>query len=162
MLEQIHEYFSAEKSESLVFIAGGLTALVAGGFFLFRGAFFKGFACPLIIVALIQLVVGTTVYLRTDRQVAALVHQLETEPEVYRQQELQRMEVVNRNFDLYKLIEIALLAAGIAVAIAGFASRRRFLLGAGCGLTLQSGFMRVLDFFAEARADVYTSQLLGL
>lgn len=162
MLEQMHEYFAAEKSESLLFVAVGLAAFIAGALFLFRDRFLKGMAYPLIAVALIQVTVGNTVYWRTDEQVAALVQQFQTEPEVYRQQELQRMGVVNRNFDLYRLIEFALLGAGICAALAGLASRRRLLAGAGVGLVVQSAFMLVLDFFAETRADLYTARIVGL
>lgn len=162
MIEQMQQYFAAEKGESLVFIVVGVLALAAGGMFQQRAEFLKGLAYPLMAVALIQLTVGLTVYLRTDDQLAVLSRQFEDAPAVYRQQELQRMETVNRNFDRYKRIEIALLLAGVGVIMAGVAKRRSLLVGAGAGLSLQSGVMLALDFFAEARADLYTSQLLGL
>ncbi|HSP06923.1 MAG TPA: hypothetical protein VLR94_07080 [Acidobacteriota bacterium] len=162
MTDAIQSYFQAEKSESLLFLGVGIIALGAGIFFLLRGgAFQKGMACPLIAIALIQIVVGGAVYFRTDRQVAGLLAQYQSSAAEYKEQELPRMEKVNRSFDLYKIIEIVLLLAGIALALY-FRGRSAGWTGAGLGLSLQAALMLTLDLFAEARADVYTKFIRGL
>jgi hypothetical protein len=162
VLEAMQHYFAAEKAEGLFFMCVGVATLGAGLAFWFRRAFLRGVACPLVAIALIQLLVGGTVYGRTDGQVTALEHQLQTEPRQYRAEELQRMDIVNRNFDRYRNIEMGLLASGIALLAAAWWRRRPTLSGVGLGLALQSALMLVLDFFAEARADLYTAQLLAL
>lgn len=156
-------YFAGEKGESVLFIAAGATALVAGLAFLIRGAsILKGAAIPLIAVALIHLVVGGSVFAGTDAQVRALVTQLEQQPTAFKAEESARMAVVNDNFDLYKQIEIALALAGLAMLAFGMQLARPFLAGAGCGLVFQASFTLVLDFFAEARADAYTQALMAM
>lgn len=162
MLDTLQVYFAGEKAESLVFIAAGVVGLLGGVVFLFRGAFLKGMAGPLMAVALIHLVVGGTVYSRTDAQVATLTQQLQQDPVGYRTAELQRMQAVNANFDLYRRIEIGLIALGVLGFAAGWARRRRMLAGAGAGLAWQAAFTLFLDFFAEARADTYTAAILAL
>lgn len=166
MIEQLQLYFGAEKTESLAFVAVGFVALLAGMTFLSVrerfGPFLQGLAYPLVAVAMIQVAVGANVYLRTEGQVAQLSAQLEQAPAEFKAAELARMRVVNRNFDLYKRIEIGLLLLGVACAAIGAARDRRALTGVGVGLVAQSGLMLALDFFAEARADLYTAALLSL
>lgn len=162
MINPIDAYFQAEKSESLLFLAMGIAAVTAGVVFLARGsAFLKGMAYPLIAIALIQVVVGGAVYFRTDRQVAGLKALYHSNSAEYRAQELQRMERVNGNFDLYKLIEIALLLAGFGLFLR-FRHHNPAWAGVGLGLLVQAGIMLTLDFFAEHRADIYTGFILNL
>ena len=162
MTGAIQSYFQAEKSESILFLGIGIAALVAGIVFLVRGsAFQKGTAVPFIAIALIQIVVGGTVYFRTDAQVAQLAALHRSNPADFKAQELPRMEKVNRSFDVYKVIEICLLAAGIALMLY-FRGRSEGWTGAGLGLSLQAAVTLLLDFFAEARADVYTKFIQSL
>jgi hypothetical protein len=160
--QAIHSYFQAEKSESLLFLAVGIVALLAGIFFLLRGSNFqKGMSYPLMTIALIQIVVGASVYFRTDAQVARLLALYRSDPAEYRAQELPRMEKVNRSFDVYKIIESGLVAAGIFLMLY-FRGRSAVWMGAGLGLSLQSALMLILDFFAESRADVYSKFIKAL
>jgi hypothetical protein len=162
-IETLLGYFAGEKAESVLFIAAGATALLAGIAFAWRGApVLKGAAIPLVAVALIHLVVGTTVFTRTDAQVRTLAEQLERDPAAFKAGESARMAVVNDNFDLYKQIEIALALAGLGMAAWGLQRARPFLAGAGCGLAFQAVFTLLLDFFAESRADAYTQALMAM
>ncbi len=166
MLDQMLVYFAAEKAESLLFVGFGMTALLLGlGVLAVRerfSLFLQGFAYPLLAVAMIQVAVGANIYLRTDAQLAALQAQLEQAPDVFKAEETARMRVVNRNFDLYKRLEIGLLLIGVACAAFGAARNLGLLAGVGTGMVVQGGLMLVLDFFAEARADFYTAALLAL
>lgn len=162
-IEILLNYFAGEKAESVLFIAAGATALLAGIAFWLRGAVvLKGAAIPLVAIALIHLAVGTSVFARTDAQVRALIPQLEQQPAAFKAEESARMAVVNDNFDLYKQIEIALALAGLGMVAWGLQRSRPFLAGAGFGLAFQALFTLVLDFFAEARADVYTQALMAM
>jgi hypothetical protein len=110
-------------------------------------------AIPLIAVALIQLVVGTTVYLRSDAQIAQLRQQAQEMPAQFRHDETVRMKAVIANFEVYRNIGIGLLALGMALVVLG--RNREFVLAFGLGLALQSGLMLALDQAAEARAQDY-------
>ncbi len=160
MQEQMVRYFSEEKAESWLFILVGVVALGASVWLLRTGSSYRGMAWPLIAVGLIQLVVGGTVALRTDAQVAALTAQLASSPSAFQLAEVPRMEVVMRNFALYKGIEIALLLVGVALT---YAFRQKELVyGIGVGLVMQASLMLVLDLFAERRGDEYLSALRKL
>lgn len=162
-IETLLNYFAGEKAESVLFMAAGAAALLAGIAFWFRGApVLRGAAVPLVAIALIHLGVGAAVFGRTDDQVRALATQLEQQPAGFKAEESARMSVVNDHFDLYKQIEIALTLAGLATAAWGMQRSRPFLAGAGVALAFQAVFTLLLDFFAEARADAYMQALMGM
>ena len=153
-------YFMAEKRESLLFMAVGFVAIAASVFLWRTGSPWRGMAWPLAAIALIQIVVGSTVYFRTDSQVLGLHTQLAADPEGYMNAELPRMEKVRRGFTVYKAIEIALLVLG---AVGYFLFRdRQTLLAVSLGLMIQSALMLALDLVAEHRADVYMEHLRRL
>jgi hypothetical protein len=154
------EYFLAEKQESLIFLLVGALAIGASIYLLVTRHSYRGMAYPLIAVGLIQIAVGGSVYLRTDAQLAGLGEQLTAAPAAYKAAELPRMEKVATNFTIYKGIEIALLAAGIALTFA-FRQREQ-LYGAGIGLILQASLMLVFDLVAERRADTYMALIREL
>lgn len=136
MQSAIHEYFGAEKFESAFFLAAGLAGIILGAYLFFTGSSYRTAAYPLIAVALIQIVVGASVYLRTDAQVRDLISKYESNPAGYASEENVRMGVVNRNFEIYKGIEIFLLLTGIL-------------------LISEASLMLVLDLIAEKRAWDY-------
>ncbi len=153
MSDQIVSYFSAEKSEAGLFMAVGVAALVASAYLLHGAGRYKAMAYPLIAIAAIQLVVGGTVFFRTDRQVASLQAQHAADRAAFVAAETSRMQTVIANFKLYKGIEIALLAVGILLTLV--LRRSDLWYAVGIGLVIQSSLMLVLDLFAERRADEY-------
>jgi hypothetical protein len=157
MLRTMTDYFLAEKSESLLFIAvGGFSIAIA--VWLWRdGHRLKAMAFPLVAIALIQLVVGASVYFRTDAQLAQLSRQSTAAPAEFKQAETSRMQVVMRNFKLYRWIEVVLLAVGVLLIAA--LPRHDVAVAIGGGLVLQSAFMLLLDLFAEARGQDYMRAL---
>ena len=157
MIKGMTEYFTAEKQESLLFMLVGAFAIAVAIWLWLNGHRLKSIAYPLIAIALIQLVVGSSVYLRTDNQLAQLRDKLVTAPAATTQAELTRMNVVMQGFSLYKTIEIALLIVG--AGLLALMQRSDFAAGIGAGLVVQSAFMLCLDMFAEARGQDYVKAL---
>lgn len=153
-------YFKGEKRESLLFMAAGFASIAASVFLWRTDSAWQGMAYPLIAVALIQIVVGSTVYFRTDAQVLGLHTQLASDPAAYRAAELPRMETVRRSFNLCKGVEITLLVLSIAGYF--FFRERQTLFAVSNGLMLQSALMLALDLVAERRADVYMDHIRRL
>jgi hypothetical protein len=158
-MDFIKTYFSAEKSESLLFISMGTVAIVFSAFTIWRWteSFYKGLAIPLIAIGLIQIVVGCTIYFRTDEQISDLEKLFQTNPSKFKNQEISRMEIVMKNFNLYKKIEIALILIGLLLIL--FAPAREFWLGIGVGMLLQGAAMLSLDIFAERRGIIYIEKI---
>lgn len=160
MHDELVRYFSAEKSESLLFLLAGVGALVASTLLVRSGSPYRGMAIPLGAIGLIQVVVGASVYLRTDGQVAALTGLLEGTPAEFQRAELVRMTAVMRSFQIYKAIEIVILIGGIALAL--LYPRRERLYAAGIGCILQGSLMLMLDLFAEKRGQIYIDAIRRL
>jgi hypothetical protein len=156
----IIRYFTAEKRESLLFMLVGMAAVVAAIFLWRTGSSFRGMGYPLVAIGLIQIVVGGTVYFRTDAQRLGLHKQLASEPRAYVAAETPRMAKVQHGFVVYRWVEISLLA----LSVLGFflLRGRQTLWASSLGLMLQSAVMLAMDFFAERRAEVYVERIRGL
>jgi hypothetical protein len=157
MIKDMSSYFSAEKQESLLFIAVGLAAIGIGAWLWMNGHRLKSMADPLVAIALMQIVVGSSVYLRTDAQLSALSVQLQANPAALKTTETSRMQTVMKSFSIYKAIEMVLLVVGVGVI--AFLQRYAMAAGIGVGLVLQAAFTLALDIFAEARGANYLSAL---
>jgi hypothetical protein len=160
MRSSMIEYFQAEKQEALLFLAVGVVALATAALLLRGGGAWRAMAWPLGVVALIQIGVGGAVFFRTDRQVAALVETLDTDPSAFRNAETARMAQVMSSFRDYAILEVALIAIGIALT--AFFPHRQALYAVGVGLIAQAAFMLVLDLFAAQRGRAYLEALARL
>lgn len=153
-------YFTAEKRASLLFLIAGAAAIAVSVYLWMAASPHRAMGWPLTASALIQIVVGWTVFARTDGQMKDLHTLLNKDKAAYAAAEVPRMEAVQRSFRIYKAIEIVLLAAGLAGA---FLLRDRAALhAASVGLALQAGLMLVFDLYAESRAEVYVEQIRRL
>ena len=160
MHDVLIRYFAAEKGESTLFIAIGVAAIAISVYLLVTASSWRTAAYPLLLVALIQIVTGAAVFLRTGTQVRSLAAQLAEEPRSYRRAELPRMERVMASFRTYRWTEIALLLLGIAVALV----RRddRTWMPAGTALAAQAAITLLLDYFAERRGAAYLAAIRKL
>jgi len=157
--QDIEKYFLAEKQLGLVFIVIGILAILLAivFFLLLKTAFYKGAAIPLLVIGLIQLIAGSTVYNRSDADRIRNVYAYDMNPGQLKNDELPRMLKVNKNFAVLKWVEIVLLAAGLAMAIYYRANiGMLFWCGFGLLLAMQAVIMFVADFTAEKRAISYT------
>jgi Mg2+/citrate symporter len=155
----IEKYFMAEKQESLFFLVFGISAIFLALYFLLlhKGLLQKGLAVPLMAIGLLQSVVGFTVYTGSDRQRIDNVYNYDMNPSRLQTVELVRMKKVNKNFVLYRWIEIfCVLAALMLIFLNMQTGGNRFLLGVGIGLAIQAAIMLTADLIAESRARVYT------
>jgi hypothetical protein len=70
------------------------------------------------------------------------------------------MEIVMKNFDIYRWVEITLLVLGQIIFF--YFQPLTFWKGFGLGLSIQAGFMLLLDFFAESSGKIYLEYLRTL
>lgn len=159
-MNDMSSYFVAEKQESVIFVVVGLLAIGLSIWLWMNGHRLKSMAYPLVIIALMQIVVGGTVYLRTDTQVSTLSAQFQTNPAALKAEESTRMQTVMKNFSIYKTIEMLLLIVGVGMI--AFLQRYDVAAGIGVGLVLQAAFTLTLDIFAEARGADYLSAVQGI
>ena len=161
----IYRYFTAEKQESLLFLIVGIIAVILAVVFWFfiksNPNFFKGAAIPLLAIGLIQMVVGYSVYSRTDKQKADIAYNIGMEPVNYvKQTELPRMKTVMKNFVIYRWVEIAFIITGLVlIFLFRLNADKTFWYGFGIALAIQAVIMLGADYFAEQRGKVYTNEL---
>lgn len=158
----IEKYFIAEKQESLLFLGIGIAAIVVAllGVFVWKTQFWKGASIPLILIAILQIIVGFTVYNRSDADRTRVVYALDMNPTELKEKELPRMETVNKNFVIYRYVEIALLLVGLVLmALYKNTIDKQFIYGIAVALAIQAALMLGADYFAEKRALLYTAQL---
>lgn len=160
MINHMNSYFSAEKQESVIFIAVGLLAVGISVWLWMNGHRLKSMAYPLVAIAVMQIVVGASVYLRTDAQLTTLSAQLNANPAELKVEETNRMQTVMKNFSIYKAVEMVLLIIGVGMI--AFLQRHDLAAGIGVGLVLQAAFTLTLDIFAEARGADYLSAIRSL
>lgn len=160
MVKDMTDYFVGEKQESMLFIVAALLALGLAVWLWTHGHRLRFMALPLVVVALMQLVVGVTIFARTDAQVANLSAQLASSPTEFKQTETERMQKVMANFKMYKTVELALLVVG--TCLIAFFAKWDAATGMGIGLVVQAGFTLALDLFAEARGEAYLRALADI
>jgi uncharacterized membrane protein len=161
-MNPIEKYFNAEKYESVLFVLVGLVAIACASYFLLKlkQPFYTGLSYALIAIALIQLIVGITVWLRSPKDIVRVNTMLINQNEKIKSEEIPRMQQVLKNFKRYEYVEIACVFIGLILMV--FLKENLFLKGLGLGLIIQALFMFGLDFFAKARGEDYLDYLTTL
>jgi hypothetical protein len=157
MPDYLATYFQAEKQESAVFVLMGFLAIGVAVAAWRRFPKHRAIAYPLVAIALVQILVGGSVWARTDGQVGALIEHRRVDPPGFRAAEVARMAQVMANFQLYKAIEIVMVVAGTLLVV--FLRKRPALAAIGLGCLLQGSAMLVFDVFAEARGRTYVEAI---
>lgn len=154
-------YFTEERIESLFFIIIGSVTLLLSAFFLFiiKYSFFKGMSIPLLMIGLIQLTVGISVYNRSLKDIERVTYFKNYKPEKIQTEELPRMEKVIKKFTIYKWIELILIIGAIVLFIAFYTSPQTFWKGLALGVLIQASIMLSLDVLAEKRGQIYMEKL---
>jgi|CXWL01.1.fsa_nt_gi hypothetical protein len=166
LLPHILVYFRAEKEAAFwIIIVGGIalaasTWLWLAGIRRPRGGFHRGMAVPLASIAVIQLIAGGTIYLRTDAQIDRLTEQYYSDRAAFCTEETARMERVRAGLRFYQAIEIILMTAGLVLIIV-YRCRPGWC-AAGIGLVIQAGIMLVFDLAAAHRAEIYITSIKRL
>jgi hypothetical protein len=137
----------------------GLVAIGISVWLWMNGHRLKSTAYPLVFIALMQILVGASVYLRTETQLSTLSAQ-QANPAALRAEETTRMQTVKKNFSIYKAIEMVLLIVGVGMI--AFLQRHDVVASIGIGLVLQAAFTLTLDIFAEARGADYLFAIRSL
>lgn len=158
----IEKYFTAEKSESLLFVvigaAGIVTAIIF--FFFLKTSFYKGAALPLLLIGLLLGIVGFTVYKRSDADRTRNTYAYDMNPQDLKIKELPRMQTVMKNFVIYRWVEIVLAATGIVLFVYFRNNETQiFWKGFGLALAIMALVALTADYFAEARGKVYVKGL---
>lgn len=153
-------YLGWEKTTSTLFIAVGLLGIAAAyvcwqksGSEIFRWSMY-----PLAIFASLSLIVGCTIFFRTDAQLASLLALAQSDPSAFFQQELARMSKVNNNWATYKWIELLVIVPSLLILMAFVDKPAWFGLAVATLLVVVP--LLVLDVIGERNGLWYVEQLV--
>lgn len=160
-IDFVKTYFTEEKIESIFFIIVGVISIFLAFIFWFiiKYSLYNGFAYPLLIIGIIQLTVGTVIFVRSPKDIARVEQMIKDTPEKIKSEELPRMNNVMKSFETYQWIEIAFIIIGLILYIYFYSSSQTFWKGLGFGLLIQGSLMLSLDLIAKDRAIKYVDQL---
>lgn len=158
-MDKVSLYFNAEMTGSLIFTLVGISAIAVSLFFLFalRTPFYNGITASLILIAIIQIIVGTTVFIRSPKDITRVEDYIKHEQQKITTEEIPRMESVIKSFVTLRWIEIALIITGILF----FAAMKNnlFIKGIALGLAIQAAISLLMDYIAEKRGIEYLEYL---
>lgn len=156
---ELTEYFAAERQGGLLLVAMALAGFGFAFFLWIARSSFVAMAWPLVTFGVLQIAIGLTVALRTPGQVATLEQGMANARAATVASETARMQKVNANFRIFKGIEIAVIVAGLLMALAFKVPGTWSAVG--LGLALEAVVLLVFDSFAHHRALLYAQWLQG-
>lgn len=111
--ENIGQYFIAFKNEQLFLIIMGLLALVVAIVFFagLKTQWYKGFALPLAVFAVLNMGAGFSNYKKADILKIRNTYNYDLHPELLRTKELPRLNEMNRNFTVLIYVNISIIVA---------------------------------------------------
>lgn len=160
--KRVKDYFKEEKKGSLIYLGCALLAVITGmlGIFYFETALWKGLSIPLLAISLIQMIVGSSIYMQTNKQMSKALYSFKHNPRQFVNQELLRMEKIAVQFNIYRNVEMLVFLLGFFFTLMGSVGNwGHFITGTGVGLLIQTSIMFCLDLVSEFRSSLYTHQL---
>jgi len=159
ILEIVDTYFGWEKIESVIFLALGALGISLGLLFWWsqKSSLLLGAIAPLLLLGLISGIVGGTIFFRTDAQVVALKQTYQQDSGRFFKEEQVRMHKVNRNWAIYKIIELVIILAAVILLFFGY--RQDFWAGFAIAALLMASALMVLDVIGERNGHWYVEHL---
>ncbi len=154
-MNAVFKYFNAERLECFIGIIIGLLFFVVALYFLtqVKKPFYNGMAYPFLIGAFIEIIVCTSVYIRSPKDIERVNRIIQSERSRIQSEEIPRMETVLKNFVIYRWMEIGLSIAGIVLFF--IVAAETLWRGVGLGVFIQATLILIFDFFAEHRGKIY-------
>ncbi len=109
----IENYFSAFKNEQLFLMVLGAVALIIAVIFYaaLKTNWYKGFALPLAVFALLNIGAGFSNYKKADTLKVRNIYNYDLHPELLKTKELSRIKEMNQNFTVLIYVNISILFA---------------------------------------------------
>lgn len=157
MVDIIADFMAAEKLGAALITAFGVTAFVVSAFFYLGRNRYRSIILPLILFGFLQLSFGSVALMEADDLRAHLIELHDKQPNVFKSEEIDRIQDLLADHQFVKASSIALMVVGWGLII--YRKRQDPSAGVGIGLVIESLICLVLVLFAEARAASYLASL---
>ena len=161
MTDAVHDYFKAQKKDSIYFVAVGFVSLALAIFFLSkRNAYYNGMSYVLLVSGFIELISGMTVHARCDMDRISVSYFIRKDFELILEREIPRMQLLLKEHTIFLKAEIG----GIALGLILWMLSNPMSLGKGIGLALivQALILLVFDYLSLQRGATYLNFLQSL
>ena len=162
-MDIVKMYFLAERMEAFAFIGIGLLAILFAMWLLLsvRVHFYNGMAYSLMVIALIQVGMGTAVAVGTSHNIVRVdTYVAGAEKDKIKDEEITRMEDTMKRYVIFRYIEFTLLVFGIVLFLVN--REPSLWKGIGFGLGIQSLVMLALGVLSTLRGHDYLLYLRTL
>jgi predicted membrane channel-forming protein YqfA (hemolysin III family) len=159
----IENYFSAFKNEQLFLIILGAIALVIAIVFYatLKTNWYKGFALPLAVFALLNIGAGFSNYSKADTLKVRNLYNYDLHPELLKSKELPRVQEVNENFAVLIYVNISII---FAAAFIFFYFKKKdgneYYMGMAASLFLVAVVSLVMYSVMKSRSEEYQSGIV--
>ena len=160
----IEQYFVAFKNEQLfLIIVGSVAIIVAIVFFAgLKTQWYKGFALPLAVFAVLNIGAGFSNYKKTDTLKVRSVYNYDMHPELLKTKELPRIKEMNKNFTVLIYVNISII---FAAAFIFFYFKKKdeneYYLGVAASLFLVAVLSVVMYSIMKNRSNNYESGIIN-
>lgn len=161
-MRHIVEYYKGERQEAFITIGWGVMALAAAYYSCieWQDVLGVGMSVPLAVIGGLHLLVGIYTALRTNRQIKAVLDDFSDKMQLFKFEEINRMEAVINEFNKFRLIAQVIFVVGVILVVLGVTDKvSKYWCGVGIGLFIQGAAILFLDLFAEMRAKEYYRML---
>jgi hypothetical protein len=159
----ITTYLTEERIENTFFMIVGIITIALAFIFLgiIKYSFFKGMAIPLLVLGIIELSAGAISYNQSQKYSNNIPLLKKNNTEEVQAEELKRMQIVLKNYTIYRWIELFLICIGLLFFIRFNKSPQTFWKGFGLGLLIQVSILFALHLLSQQTGKMYIEQLIN-
>ncbi|MDQ3339547.1 MAG: hypothetical protein M4D80_30650 [Myxococcota bacterium] len=159
----MQDYFDGEKTGGYVLVGMGIAGIATGTFFLKAHCKIRqGMSYPLLAVGTLHVLAGVYIGIASDGRIDDFGKEIDRDGQAWTVRERERMDGVQTQFTVLKLVEVGLIAGGAGLAYYGYKKRHLRLAGAGIGIAIEAAATLLFDIWASRRADDYRDKLGNL
>lgn len=156
----MRDYLDGEKVGGYVLVGMGAAGITSGTFLLKAHCpIRRGMAYPLITVGALHVVAGVYIGMASDKRIDDFGTEIDRDGQAWTERERERMDGVNTQFTVLKLVEVGLIAGGAGLAYYAYRKGRPKLEGVGIGIAIEAAATLAFDVWASHRASDYKDRL---
>ena len=152
-MKKIHEYFIAERNESISFLILAAAGIFFGFYLMIlKSEFYNGLVLPLLFIAIFQLINGVNKFFKTKNLEKKVMSFLKSSKKSIRNIEIPRIKKLSGIFKYYRYIEAFLMVLALFLYVF---SQSDFWKGIALGVIIECGTLYVINYFTEYRTIQY-------
>lgn len=156
----MQDYFDGEKTGGYVLVGMGIAGIASGTFLLKADCEVRvGMSYPLLAAGALHVAAGVYIGIASDNRITDFGREIDRDGQEWTERERDRMDGVQTQFTVLKLVEVGLIAGGAGVAYWAYRNNRPRLEGAMIGIAIEAAATLAFDIWASRRANGYADDL---